>query len=229
METRAAQAHAPTEFSSNDGYSTNNQFRSMFPMSQQQQQQQPASYDLLAVFADEHKADEAATKLLKEGFSSEEVVRLASDYIRGGQFREHGPNRNRSAVFLQTKRSGPNPAKIVVFAIIFGIALGLILFLVHFASSAIPEIPTIIGGAIVGVILGGIVGFMQRGPVRGAIGQDMSKAAPNPAAMSKPVQGALTVVAVRFPDPENLPRKSRARAILLNNGGKIDRSLERET
>jgi hypothetical protein len=193
----------------------------------QQQQQQPANYDLLAVFADENKADEAATKLLKEGFSSEEVVRLASDYIKGGQFREHGPNRNRSSVFLQTRRSGPNPAKIVVYAIICGVVLGLLLFIAHFADTAIPEIPEIVGGVIVGVILGGIVGFMQRGPVRGAIGQDMERVAP--VNTPKTVQGTLTVVAVRFPDPDNLPRKSRARAILLNNGGKIDRSTERGT
>lgn len=193
----------------------------------QQQQQQPANYDLLAVFSDENKADEAASKLLKEGFSSEEVVRLASDYIKGGQFREHGPNRDRSSVFLQTKRSGPNLAKMIVYAIIFGVVLGLLLFLAHFADTAIPEIPEIVGGAIVGVILGGIVGFMQRGPVRGAIGQNMSRI--TPVSAPKPVQGALTVVAVRFPDPDNLPRKSRARAILLNNGGKIDRSAERNT
>jgi hypothetical protein len=196
-------------------------------MSQQQQQQQPADYDLLAVFSDENKADEAASKLLKEGFSSDEVVRLASDYIKGGQFREHGPNRDRSSVFLQTKRSGPNPAKIVVYALIFGVILGLLLFIAHFADTAIPEIPEIVGGIIVGVILGGIIGFLQRGPVRGAIGQDMSRV--TPASAPKPEQGALTVVAVRFPDAENLPRKSRARAILLNNGGKIDRSIERNT
>lgn len=194
---------------------------------QQQQQQQPANYDLLAVFSDENKADEAAAKLLKEGFSSEEVVRLASDYIKEGQFREHGPNRDRSSVFLQTKRSGPNPAKVVVYALIFGVVLGLLLFIAHFADTAIPEIPEIVGGLIIGVILGGIIGFLQRGPVRGAIGQDMSRVAP--VNSPRPVQGALTVVAVRFPDPENLPRKSRARAILLNNGGKIDRSIERNT
>jgi hypothetical protein len=30
---------------------------------------------------------------------------------------------------------------------------------------------------------------------------------------------------VRLPDPENISRRSKARAILLNNGGKIDRSV----
>jgi len=36
---------------------------------------------------------------------------------------------------------------------------------------------------------------------------------------------ARIVVALRFVDPDNISRKSRARAILLNNQGKIDRSI----
>ena len=79
-------------------------------MSRQQQQQQFAEYDLLAVFNDETRAEAAETKLHKEGFSSEEVFRLASSMVKAGEFREHGPNRNRSSVFLQTRRTGPNPS-----------------------------------------------------------------------------------------------------------------------
>ncbi len=62
---------------------------------QQQQQQQPADYDLLAVFPDETKADEVATKLQKAGFAQNEVYQLAAGSIGSGQFREHGPNAGR--------------------------------------------------------------------------------------------------------------------------------------
>src|SRR5437588_10845704 len=79
----------------------------------QQQQQQHADYDLLAVFSDETKAEAAEAKLLKEGFTNEEVFRLASDFVKDAQFREHGPNRDRSSVFLQTTPSGPNPEGVV--------------------------------------------------------------------------------------------------------------------
>ena len=77
-----------------------------------------------------------------------------------------------------------------------------------------------------GVILGIIVGLLRRGPVRGAIGQDLSKV--NAPAI-KPSQEAQTVIAIRLQDPENISRKSKARAILINNKGKIDRSVGRET
>lgn len=196
----------------------------------QRQQQQQADYDLLAVFGDETKAEAAEDKLHKEGFGSDEVFRLAADIVRGGEFREHGPNRERSAVFLQTSRSGPNPATVVLLAIIFGIVLGLLAFAAHFAFSAIPELVGILVGVVVGIIIGAVIGLLRRGPVRGNIGQNVAKAGASTASatMKKPVQGALTVVALRFPDPENIPRKSRARAILLNNGGKIDRSVGRE-
>ena len=193
----------------------------------QQQQQQQADYDLLAVFSDETKAEAAEDKLHKEGFGSDEVFRLAADIMRVGEFREHGPNRDRSAVFLQTSRSGPNPATVVLLAIIFGVVLGLLVFAAHFAFSAIPELVGIIVGVVIGIIIGAVIGLLRRGPVRGNIGQGVART--NAAAtMKKPSQDARTVVALRFPDAENITRKSRARAILLNNGGKIDRSVGRE-
>ncbi len=193
-------------------------------MSQQQQQQQFADYDLLAVFSDETKAQAAETKLLKEGFGNDEVFRLASNMLRGGEFREHGPNRDRSAIFLQTRRTGPNPVVVVLLAIVFGLVLGLLLFVSHFALAAVPEPAATIAGVVVGLILGTAIGLMQRGRVQGAIGQNMSK---TKAASRQPAQSDLNVVAVRLPDAENVARKSRARAILLTNGGKIDRSIGR--
>ena len=190
----------------------------------QRQQQEQIKYDLLAVFGDEVKAEAAETKLQKEGFGSDEVFRLAADVVKGGQFREHRSNRDRSAVFLQTSRSGPRPIMVILFAIIFGIALGLLVFAAHFAFSAIPALIGTLAGIVVGVILGIAIGLLRRGPLRGNIGQDTVKA--NAAtADKKPSQTARTVVALRFPDVDNITRKSRARAILLNNGGKIDRSV----
>ena len=91
-------------------------------------QQQQMNYDLLAVFNNESDADAAETKLHKEGFGNDEVFRLTADSVAGGQFREHGPNRDRSAVFLQTTRSGPNPVTVILFAIVFGLILGALLF-----------------------------------------------------------------------------------------------------
>ncbi|HVB62460.1 MAG TPA: hypothetical protein VNE61_14795 [Ktedonobacteraceae bacterium] len=195
-------------------------------MPQQQQQQQFADYDLLAVFGDESKAEGAATKLHKEGFSDEEVLRLPSDYASGAQFRLHGPSSERGAYFLQTARSGPNPARIITYAIVFGIILGVILFVAHFAVTSIAEPLGAIIGAAVGVIVGAVVGFVQRGPTRGAIGQDMSRIE---AAQQEATRGALTVVAVRLTDADNAVRKSRARGILLTNGGKINRNVGRDT
>ena len=190
----------------------------------QQQQQQYADYDLLAVFADETKAEAAEAKLLKEGFGDDEVFRLAAGMVRGGEFREHGPNRDRSAIFLQTTRSGPNPVMIVLLAIIFGLVLGVLLFAAHFAFASIPEPLTAIAGAIVGIILGAVIGFLQSRRVRGAIGQDMTRVNTAP---KRPTQEDLTVVAVRLLDSTNPTRKTRARGILLTNGGKIDRSVGR--
>nr|HET6904419.1 hypothetical protein [Ktedonobacteraceae bacterium] len=193
----------------------------------QQQQQQFADFDLLAVFSDETKAEAAEAKLHKEGFGSDEVFRLAASVVKNGEFREHGPNRDRSAVFLQTRRAGPNPVLVVLFAVIFGLVLGGLLLVAHLAVAAIPEPTSAIAGAIVGVILGATIGLLRRGRVQGAIGQDLTKVAANTTS-KKPSQEERTVVAVRFPDSDNITRKSRARAILLTTGGKIDRSVGRD-
>lgn len=190
-----------------------------------QQQQQHADYDLLAVFSDESKAEAAAAKLRKEGFTEEEVHHLPAGQVGSGVFREHGPNRNRSEYFLQTKRSGPRPQIVVLFAVIFGLVLAGLLFVSSFAFPAILPEPTsaVIGGAV-GIVLGAIIGLLQRGRVRGSIGQQ-SKGSPPVSSHSSEV--SKTVVALRLPDADNISRKSRARAILLNNGGKIDRSVGR--
>ena len=186
-------------------------------------QQQQMNYDLLAVFNTETDADAAETKLHKEGFGDEEVFRLAGESVTGGEFREHGPNRNRNAIFLQTQHSGPNAAVVIMLAVVFGILLGGVLFgAADFAIPSHPILPATIAGALVGVILGAILGLMRKGRVRGAIGQDMAKVN---AARAHAGQGARTVIAIRLPDPENISRKSKARAILLNNKGKIDRSV----
>jgi hypothetical protein len=190
-----------------------------------QQQQQHADYDLLAVFSNETKAEAAETKLHKEGFSDDEVFRLAAGMVSGGEFREHGPDRDRRAVFLQTRRTGPSPVLVILLAIIFGLVLGVLLFAVHFAAASIPEPTTAIAGAIVGVILGAVIGFLRGGREQGNIGQDLTRVN---AASQKPAQGNLTVVAVRLLDPDDIPRKTRARGILLTNEGKIDRSVGRE-
>src|SRR5712692_6126526 len=104
----------------------------------QQQQQQSAEYDLLAVFNDESKADAAEAKLHKEGFGENEVYRLTSAAIVGGQFREHGPNRERRNVFLQTTRTRPNLVMVILLAVILGLVLGIVLFVAHFAFPALP-------------------------------------------------------------------------------------------
>jgi F0F1-type ATP synthase assembly protein I len=189
-----------------------------------QQQQQHADYDLLAVFPSEEKADAAAEKLRKEGFGEEEVYQLQEGSVGAGEFRVHGPGTARSEFFLQTQRSGPNPALAVLFAIIGGIVLGVIGFAAHFASPIVSEPLAWIIGAIVGLVLGVIIGLSRRGRVRGAIGQDMSRLS---TASTPPAPGARTVVALRLPDAQNISRKSRARAILLTGGGKIDRSVGR--
>ncbi len=189
------------------------------------QQQQSADYDLLAVFNDENKADAAEAKLHKEGFGENEVYRLTSGAVVGGQFREHGPNRERRNVFLQTTRTGPNPVMVILLAVILGLILGIVLFVAHFAFPALPEPAATVAGIVVGIVLGAIVGLLQRGRVRGAIGQDVTKVS---TANKLPTPGERTVIALRLPDSDNITRKSRARAILLNNGGKIDRSVGRE-
>ena len=191
------------------------------------QQQQVMDYDLLAVFTNESDADVADARLHKENFGDDEVFRLTAGSVVGGQFREHGPDRERSSVFLHTTRSGPNPVTVILFAIVFGLILGAVMFgVAEFATNTIPIPLAILAGVVVGVILGAILGLLRRGPVRGAIGQDVAKASAPP---KKPEQGARTVIAVRLSDPENISRKSKARAILINNKGKIDRSVGRDT
>lgn len=187
-------------------------------------QQQHADYDLLAVFNDENDADTATAKLQKAGFGETEMFRLDSSTVAGGQFREHGPNRDRSTFFLQTRRSGPNPRVIILLALVFGLVLGAVMFLAHFAFAVLPEPTTAFEGLGVGIVLGAIVGLFRRGPVRGAIGQDVSSAN-TPGQM--PIQGARTIIALRFVDSENIARQSQARAILTNSKGKIDRSIDR--
>ena len=193
-----------------------------------QQQQQHADFDLLAVFSEETGANAAESKLRKEGFGDEEVFRLAPGSVGRGEFREHGPNRDRSSVFLQTTRPGPRPAVMVLFALIFGVVLGGLAFgVVDFGFHNSSFWLAALIGALVGIVLGALLGSTRRGRVRGAIGQDMTKVKPAETPVRKPVEvaGARTVVAVRLPDPDNISRKSKARAILLNNRGKIDRSV----
>jgi len=193
-----------------------------------QQQQQHANFDLLAVFSEESKADAAEAKLRKEGFGDDEVFRLAPGTVGRGEFREHGPNRDRSSVFLQTTRSGPSPIVVTLFALIFAVIFGVISFgVVDFGLKSVPFLPAILIGVLVGILVGTLLGLTRRGRVRGAIGQDISKVKPAETPAKKPAQlgEQRTVVAVRLPDPENISRKSKARAILLNNGGKIDRSV----
>jgi len=190
-------------------------------------QQQEMEYDLLAVFNSQSDADNAESKLHKESYGEDEVFRLSAGSVVGGQFREHGPDRDRSSVFLQTTRPGANLTLIVLFAIVFGLILGGVMFgVADFAIQSHPILLATLAGVVVGVILGVIVGLLRRGPVRGAIGQDLTKVN-TPA--KKPEQESQTVIAIRLLDPDNISRKSKARAILINNKGKIDRSVGRET
>lgn len=189
-------------------------------------QQQEMNYDLLAVFGSETDADAAAAKLNKEGFGDDEVFRLAGDAVTAGEFRDHGPNRNRREVFLQTTRSGPSPVVVIVLAIVFGLLIGGIMFgASHILTNILLVVPSTIAGAAVGIILGAILGLLQRGRERGDIGQDRTRLA---SAVSQPAEGAYTVVAVRMSNPDNISRKSKARAILINNKGRIDRSVGRD-
>ncbi len=188
-----------------------------------QQQQQSASYDLLAVFPDETKADTAAAKLHKEGFGDEEVHQLPATIASRGQFREHGPNQGRREVFLQVQRSGPRPIVVILCTLLFTIIGAAVTFVGPFAFPA-EHIPLVfLIGALIGLLIGLIIGLLQRGRVRGNIGQQATP----PSVPATTASTALTVVALRFSDPENISRTSRARAILLNNQGKIDRSVTR--
>ncbi len=198
------------------------------------QQQQNADYDLLAVFNDETTAEAASAKLRNAGFTDEEIFRVQPG--SGGQFREHGPNTNRRDVFLQTQRPKPSLTLILFLAIALGIVFGggvflialLLLLVIHILFFTIPT-DLIIGGvgAVIGIIVGATAGFRRSTRVRGNIGQDMSKVnAPAPRVVPAPAS-TRNAVAVRLPDSENISRKSRARAILIQNGGKIDRSVGR--
>jgi hypothetical protein len=198
------------------------------PQQQQQMQQQQPNFDLLAVFNEEQKADAAEAKLKKEGFGEEEVFRLAPGSVGRGEFREHGPNRERSQVFLQTKRVGPSPILVTVLALVCGVILGGVAFgVVDLDLKSVPLIPAVLIGFLVGIIMGAIIGLTRKREVRGAIGQDMAKVKPAETPVKRPVEasGARTAVAIRLPDPDDISRRSKARAILINNGGKIDRSV----
>ncbi len=192
-----------------------------------QQQEQHMDYDLLAVFNNQTDADNAESKLHKENYGEDEVFRLAGSSVVEGQFREHGPDRNRSSVFLQTTRQRPNPALVIVLAIACGLVLGAVMFAVaNFAIQSHPILLATLAGVVVGAIVGVIAGLLRRGPVRGAIGQDLAKVN---TPVIQPDQEAQTVIAIRLLDPDNISRKSKARAILINNKGKIDRSVGRDT
>lgn len=186
------------------------------------QQQQPADYDLLAVFTEEAKADAAVAKLHKEGFGDEEVYQLESGAVGNGQFRDHGPRQDRGDFFLQTKRRGPNPVLVVVLAIIFGLVIGGLGYVGQFAIHNLPEPTTLIVGIIIGLIVGAIIGLVPMSRVRGDIGQDLTK---TKAASRETAHGARTVVALRFLEADNIRKKSQARGILTNAGGRIDRSI----
>lgn len=187
-----------------------------------QQQQQSANYDLLAVFPDEAKADSATDKLHKEGFSDEEVFQL-SESIGRGQYREHGPNRARSEMFLQTQRTGLGPVALTLLVLILGVLGAGLTFVATFALPPMHTVTVFLIGAAIGIVLGILIGLFRRARVRGNIGQRLQNQATAP-----PSRNARTVVALRFIDPDNISRKSRARAILLNNQGKIDRSVGRQ-
>jgi hypothetical protein len=184
------------------------------------QQQQSADYDLLAIFPDEPKATETTEKLHKAGFTEDEVHQLTSGSIGSGEFREHGPDRSRADYFLQKQRSGPRPMLVVGLALVFALILGGLTFVSTFALPNLHYLFLI--GVAIGLILGALIGLFWRGRVRGDIGQ---KTTVPPTA--RQIQATRTVVALRFVDPDNISRKSRARAILINNQGKIDRSVGR--
>ncbi len=198
------------------------------------QQQQDADYDLLAVFNDETTAEAASAKLRGAGFTDEEIFRVTPG--SSGQFREHGPNTNRRDVFLQTQRTKPSLTLILFLAIALGILFGggvfvialILLFAIHILFFALPIDFIIAGvGSVIGIIVGAITGVRRSTRVRGNIGQDMSKVNAPTRVVPAPAATTRNAVAVRLPDAENISRKSRARAILIQNGGKIDRNVGR--
>jgi hypothetical protein len=187
------------------------------------QQQQSAEYDLMAVFPDETKAIQATEKLHKAGFAEDEVHQITAGSLGSGVFHVHGPDYNRPDVFLQVQRSGPNPVLVIVFALIFALVLGGLTFVSTFALPKLHVGYVFLIGAAIGLVLGAILGLLRRGRVRGDIGQKTAST-PDP----KQMQSARNAVALRFTDPDNISRRSRARAILINSQGKIDRSVGRQ-
>ncbi len=196
-------------------------------------QQQNANYDLLAVFNDETTAEAASAKLRSAGFTDAEIFRVTPG--SGGQFREHGPNTNRRDVFLQTQRTKPSLLLILFLAIALGIVFGggvfvialLLFFVIHITFFVLPTDFLIAGvGSVIGIVLGAVTGIRRGSRVRGNIGQDMSKVNTPNRVVPAPAS-TRNAVALRFPDAENISRKSRARAILIQNGGKIDRNVGR--
>src|SRR5436305_11541968 len=123
------------------------------------QQQQGTDYDLLAVFPDETHANAATAKLRKEGFGDGEVFQLATGAVGRGEFREHGPNRNRREVFLRTERTGPNLMLVVLLAVALGVLIGgvgfalpLLALALHLAFLVLPEPITGVGAGVLGII-----------------------------------------------------------------------------
>jgi hypothetical protein len=110
-------------------------------------------------------------------------------------------------------------------AVVFGLLIGVIMFGAAHTTTIIPIVPATVTGAAVGIILGAILGLLQRGRERGNIGQTRSRPASAPA---RSEQAQRTVIAVRLSNPDNISRKSKARAILINNKGRIDRSVGRD-
>src|SRR5260370_15461611 len=106
-------------------------------------QQHQMKFDLLAVFNAESDGDAAESKLHEEGFGDDEVFRMTAGSVSGGQFRQHGPDRDRAAVFLQTTRSGPNPVTVILLAVIFGVLLGAVM--VGVTDFSLQSHPVLIG------------------------------------------------------------------------------------
>lgn len=202
-------------------------------------QQQQTNYDLLAVFPDETQANSAVNKLQQAGYSSDEIFQLQAGSVSGGTFREHGPSSNRNQYFLQTTRSRPSALLILLFALAFAILLGgvgfvlaLILVIALLHTFVILEPITAAAGVVIGLVVGAITAIQRGSRVRGNIGQNARQRttpapAPVAATSATEAQGAKTVVAIRLPDPDDIKRQSQARAILVQNKGKIDRSVTR--
>lgn len=202
-------------------------------------QQQQTDYDLLAVFPDETQANAAVNKLQSAGYSSDEIFQLQAGSVSGGTFREHGPNSSRNQYFLQQTRTRPSTLLILLFAVAFAIVLGgvgfalaLILVIALLHTFVILEPITAIAGAIIGLIVGAFTAIQRGTRVRGNIGQNANRRTtptpvPAPATATTTAQSAKTVVAIRLPDPDDIKRQSQARAILVQNKGKIDRNVGR--